>query len=375
MDELKIIKIEKKHMNKSELQKQTTEKTQEQLVAQDISEITERLAKFGPKIKGKTFIISGGAGFLGSWFCETALNMGAKVTCIDNLVASTKQNIDNFSENPNFTFIRKDIARAKLPKGADYVIHMASIASPPLYQARPLDTLNAAVFGSVNLLEYSKRNKVSGYLLTSTSEVYGNPPDDKIPTVEIYPGSVHSYGARSMYDESKRVEEAYCYAYRNEVPIRIARIFNTYGPKIDAKHPSQYGRALIKFVNQAVDNQPITVYNDGNVTRSFCYINDQIVGLYQLLLTDHVDGEVINIGSDNEMTIKKLTEKIKMISGSKSEIVLNSPPEYNLEHDPKRRKPDITKARNLLAFNPKISLDEGLKKTIDWTKAGRKTKT
>lgn len=358
-------------MIKKELADQPQEETQEQIISQDIAEIKGRLAEFGPKIVGKTFVVSGGVGFLGSWFCETALSFGSRVICVDNLIASTEQNISELGKNPNFTFLKTDIAKADIPEGADYVVHMASVASPPLYQAKPLDTLNSAVFGSVNLLEYSKRNKVSGYLLTSTSEVYGNPPDDKIPTVEIYPGSVHSYGARSMYDESKRVEEAYCYAYRKDVPIRIARIFNTFGPRIDAKHPSQYGRALIKFVNQAVNKQPITVYGDGNATRSFCYINDQIVGLYKLLLTDSIDGEVVNIGNDKEISIRELAEKIKMISDSSSEVVFNSPPDYNLEHDPKRRRPDLTKARTLLAFNPTVSLEDGLRRTIDWTRAGQ----
>ena len=272
---------------------------QSAIVAQDASAIKDRLQQFAPDIVGKTFVISGGAGFLGSWFCDVAITLGAKVICIDNLIASTKENIAHLMANPNFTFIEKDIAKVRVPDGADYVVHMASIASPPLYQMKPVETLNSAVLGSINLLDYAKRNRVAGYLLTSTSEVYGNPPAEQIPTPETYSGDVHSYGPRSMYDESKRVEEAYCFAYRDHVPVRIARIFNTYGPRIDAHNPSQYGRVLIKFIHQALSSEPITVYDDGSRTRSFCYVVDQIVGLYRLLLTSGIDGEVVNIGNDH----------------------------------------------------------------------------
>ena len=342
--------------------------TCEQIVEQDVVRILQQIANFKAKIEGKTFIVSGGAGFLGSWFSEVALKFGASVICIDNLIVSTKENIAKLEKLSRFTFIHGAIEAVSLPTGADYVVHMASIASPPLYQKHPIETLNAAVLGSVKLLEYSRQNAVKAYLLTSTSEVYGNPPDEYIPTAEEYPGNVHSYGPRSMYDESKRVEEAYCFAYQREVPLRIARIFNTYGPKVDAKNPSLYGRALIKFVNQAIHNQAITVYDEGSATRSFCYITDQIVGLYKLLFTEQIDGEVVNIGNDKEVSIRELATKIQAISGTSSEIVLNSPPEYDLEHDPRRRRPDMSKARSLLGFHPSVSLDEGLRRTIEWTR-------
>lgn len=357
-------------MSKEQLSELNVDSTQERMITADVLEISDSLTEFRYKMMGKTLVVSGGAGFLGSWFCEVGLELGAKIICIDNLVASTEQNIINLESKPNFRFINDDIAKVKIPNGADYVVHMASIASPPLYQARPIDTLNAAILGSINLLEYSKENNILGYILASTSEVYGNPPYNKIPTKESYLGNVNSYGARSMYDESKRVEEAYCYAYRNYVPIRIARIFNTFGPRIDVQHPLRYGRALIKFINQALNEQPITVCGDGSITRSFCYVSDQIVGLYKLLLTDNIDGEVVNIGNDKEVSIKKLAEKIKKISHSNSEIKYNSQPKYDMENDPRRRKPDISKARKLLDFNPEISLEDGLRRTIEWTRAG-----
>jgi UDP-glucuronate decarboxylase len=341
----------------------------EQIVEQDILEIRKQLRELKEKIEGKTFVVSGGAGFLGSWFCEVALSFEAHVICVDNLIASTNENIAKLRRSPNFTFINSAIESANIPDGADYVVHMASIASPPLYQRSPIETLNSGVLGTIKLLEYSRINKVCTYLLTSTSEVYGDPPDDQVPTDETYPGIVYSYGPRSMYDESKRVAEAYCYAYKDLVQFRIARIFNTYGPKIDTKSPSQYGRALIKFVNQAINNDPITVYDEGQATRSFCYVTDQIVGLYKLLLTDHLDGEVVNIGNDEEISILDLAREIKQVSQSSSDIVLNTEPTYNLEYDPKRRCPNLEKARSLLGFIPNIPLDEGLRRTIEWTRA------
>lgn len=340
-----------------------------QIVKRDVDAIVARLAEFEGKVKSKTFVVSGGAGFIGSWFCEVAIALGANVICVDNLIASTEENITELEKSSKFTFIKSKVENADIPSGADYVVHMASIASPPLYQRNPIETLNSGVLGTIKLLDYAKANNVLSFLLTSTSEVYGNPPSDKIPTDETYPGFVYSYGSRSMYDESKRVAEAYCYAYRNFVPFRIVRIFNTYGPKIDAGSPSQYGRALIKFVKQAINNDPITAYGNGDTTRSFCYISDQIVGLYKLLLTDNIDGEVVNIGNDKEISILSLAEKIKLVSRSNSSIVLNAEPSYNLANDPKRRCPNIEKAGALLGFTPDVSLEEGLRKTIEWTKA------
>ena len=178
-----------------------------------------------------------------------------------------------------------------------------------------------------------------------------------------------------MYDESKRAAEAYCWAYRadatksgGDLPIRIARIFNTYGPRIDVDNTSQYGRALIKFVAQAIREEPITVYGDGKQTRSFCYVTDQITGLFKLLLTDGVNGEVVNIGNDIETSIGDLAEKIKNISNSKSPIVYNAPPNYNIEDDPQRRCPDITKAKDILNYSPTTTLEDGLRRTISWTR-------
>ncbi len=338
------------------------------IIQRDIGEIKLELGCFNDKFEDKTFLITGGAGFLGSWFSEVALAFKAKVICVDNFIASTEENISALRRKKDFTFLNADIAEVNLPEGIDYIVHMASIASPPLYQVYPIETLNSATLGSIRVLEYARKNDVKIFLLTSTSEVYGDPPSSMVPTDEDFAGSVHSYGPRSMYDEAKRVEEAYCYAYRQQykTPVRIVRIFNMFGPKIDAKHPSQYGRALIKFIYQALNNQPITVYGDGYSTRSFCYVKDGIVGLYKLLFTDGMDGEVINIGNDKEITILELAQKIKEVAESESEILTGCQPAYNLAHDPRRRCPNITKARQLLGFNPTVTLEEGLERLISW---------
>jgi len=215
------------------------------------------------------------------------------------------------------------------------------------------------------------KRKVKGFLFTSTSEVYGNPPDKMIPTPETYSGNVNTTGTRAMYDEGKRVAETYCYYYWKKygVPVRIARIFNTYGPRLDSGLSASYGRALIRFIKQAEANEPITVFGDGKQTRSFCYITDQITGLFKLLFTKGLDGEIVNIGNDEEISILELTKKIVKITNSDSSIMLYSEPKnYNIKEDPKRRCPDLTKARKLLNYEPKIPIDAGLRKTIDKVK-------
>jgi nucleoside-diphosphate-sugar epimerase len=232
----------------------------------------------------------------------------------------------------------------------------------------PIETLDCNILGVRKLLELAKEQGVKGFLQMSTSEIYGNPPDGHVPTPETFHGHVNSFGVRSMYDEGKRAAEAYCYSYFKEhkVPVRIARTFNTYGPRLDSKETSQYGRALVKFIRQALDGAPITVYGDGAQTRSFCYISDQIEGLFRLLLTSGIDGEAVNIGNPKERSIIELAELVANLTGSNSMIQKNANPNYDLKDDPRRRCPDITKARNLLGWEPKIPLEEGLKPTIDW---------
>ncbi len=343
------------------------------IISEDLTLICKNLEYLKKKIEGRTLLITGGAGFLGSWFCDVALELGAEVICVDNMITGANGNIAHLAGNKKFTLAQKSILDFETGKKVDFIVHMASIASPGLYQKHPIETMDSNLLGIRKMLDLAKKNNAQGVLFTSTSEVYGNPPDGKIPTSEDYYGYVNSYGPRSMYDEAKRAAEAYCYSYFKEfgIHVRIARIFNTYGPRLDVKSTSQYGRALVKFVVQALAGESISIYGDGAQTRSFCYITDQMTGLFKLLLTDNIDGEVVNIGNSKETTINELINKTIKLTGSKSKLVYNSPPNYDIRDDPRRRCPNITKAKKLLNYEPKVGLDEGLKRTIAWFKEGK----
>lgn len=312
-------------------------------------------------------LVSGGAGFLGSWFCDILNSRGANIICVDNLISGSKKNIEHLESKKNFKFIKDDITNLVLLNEIDYIVHMASIASPLLYLEHPIKTLDANVFATRYMLEIAKEKKVKGFLFTSTSEIYGNPPNKMIPTPETYSGMVNTTSTRAMYDEGKRVAETYCHYYwkKHGVPVRIARIFNTYGPRMDTNLTPSYGRALVNFIKQAKANKPITVFGDGKQTRSFCYVTDTIKGLSELLFTGGLGGEIVNIGNDEEISILNLAKKITEITNSKSSIMLYSEPKnYNMKDDPKRRCPDLAKARKLLNYKPEVSLDDGLRRMI-----------
>jgi nucleoside-diphosphate-sugar epimerase len=333
------------------------------MIEEDLQIILSGLKQFSSKISGKTFLVTGGSGFLGSWICETLAGMKAKIICVDNLSSGLKENIEKLVEDKKIIFIEVDASSFDTNDHIDYIIHMASIASPLCYQKYPIETLDANTLGTKRMLDIARKNNAT-MLYTSTSEVYGE--TEKIPTPENYYGYVNSYGPRSVYDEGKRVAEAYCYAYWKTfgTKVRIARIFNTYGPRLDAKQTSQYGRAVIKFIEQALSNKPVTIYGNGEQTRSFCYINDLIKGLIKMLLTSGLDGEVVNLGNDEEVTILELANKIISLTNSKSKIKFEALP----KDDPKRRCPDLSKARKILDYETKVPLDIGLKKTIEWFK-------
>jgi UDP-glucuronate decarboxylase len=345
-----------------------TPESANEIVEQDILTIINETKDLGKKLLNKHLFISGGAGFLGSYFCEVALRFGAQVTCVDNLATSTKNNLDSIINHPRFQFIEKDITKVKIPPKMNYLVHMAAIPSPPQYQKYPIESLNSCIIGSLKLLDYAKEHQLEAYLLTSTSEVYGDPPKCEIPTTEDYAGLVNSFGPRSMYDEAKRAEEAYAYAYWKtyKVPVRIARIFNTYGPRIDITQGSGYGRAVTKFITQALKQEPLTIYGNGQMTRSFCYVTDQIIGLMRLMLKDNIDGEVVNLGNTQEINIEDLVTMVKSLSQSTSPIKHQTQPDYDLKDDPQRRCPNMAKAKTIINFEPKVSLAEGLKRTIDW---------
>jgi len=302
----------------------------------------------------KTILVTGGCGFIGSHLCERLLNDGNYVICIDNLFSGDLDNIKNIRNHDNFEFIRHDVTE-KLLLEVDEIYHLACPASPKDYQFNAIKTIKTNVIGTLNMLGLAKRTNAK-ILFTSTSEVYGDPLIS--PQYEEYFGNVNPIGIRSCYDEGKRVAESLMMEYnRNcDVDTRIARIFNTYGPRLREGD----GRVVSNFIVQAINNKDITIYGDGYQTRSFCYIDDQINGLIKLMESDYT--LPINIGNPIEITIKELAETIITISDSKSDIKYFDLP----QDDPKRRKPDITKANEILNWEPMIDLNSGLYRTIKY---------
>jgi dTDP-glucose 4,6-dehydratase len=302
-------------------------------------------------------LITGGAGFLGSHLCEFLLAKGHEVICMDNLSTGTIDNIEHLHQE-QFTFIKQDVTEYLYIKGQiDYILHFASPASPVDYQRMPIQTLKVGSLGTHKALGLAKEKKAV-FLLASTSEVYGDPLVH--PQKEDYWGNVNPIGPRGVYDEAKRFAEAMTMAYHryHGVSTRIARIFNTYGPRMRLHD----GRVVPQFIYQVLTNKPLTVYGSGRQTRSFCFISDLIQGIYNLLVSNVSDP--VNIGNPNEMTILELAELLLKITGNKSEIRYETLP----QDDPQTRQPDITKARTLLHWEPKIPLEEGLKTTMDWFK-------
>ena len=294
---------------------------------------------------------------MGSHLCEYLLQKGHYVIAMDNLLTGTVANIEHL-QGENFKFIKHDVTEYIYVAGEiDYILHFASPASPLDYQQYPIQTLKVGALGTHKALGLALEKKAT-FLLASTSEVYGDPLVH--PQREDYWGNVNPIGPRGVYDEAKRFAEALTMAYHriHGVNTKIARIFNTYGPRMRAHD----GRAIPTFIPQALKNEPITVFGDGSQTRSFCYVSDTVEGIYKLLLSDC--NEPVNIGNPQEMTILELAKKIIEITGSKSPIVYKSLP----VDDPKVRQPDITKAKTLLGWEPKVSLEEGLRKTIEWFK-------
>ncbi|MGA2911187.1 MAG: UDP-glucuronic acid decarboxylase family protein [Candidatus Levyibacteriota bacterium] len=312
----------------------------------------------------QTVLVAGGAGFIGSHLCKSLLAKNYKVICIDNLVTGDKSNIAPLLNNENFSFLEKDITKPLENVQADFIFHLASPASPnkkspKSYINLPLETLLANSLGTYYLLELAKKVGAK-FLYASTSEVYGDPKVS--PQTEDYFGNVNPNGVRSVYDESKRFGEAITMSYVRSANLdaRIIRIFNTYGPSMQKDD----GRVISNFAVQALANQPLTVYGDGKQTRSICFVDDMVLGIEQALFTQNTKGEVINLGNPNEKTILELAEIIKRIAKSSSQVSFEPLP----EDDPKIRKPDISKAKKLLDWEPKVNIEEGLTKTIQYFK-------
>jgi len=302
------------------------------------------------------YLITGGAGFIGSHLCESFLNQGHEVLCMDNYSTGAKHNIAPFLKNPRFRFIDHNVSRyIEVPEPLDYVLHFASPASPVDYLELPIPTLKVGALGTHNTLGLAK-SKNAVYLLASTSEVYGDPLVR--PQNEEYWGNVNPIGPRGVYDEAKRFAEAMTMAYHryHGLNSRIVRVFNTYGPRMRLRD----GRVVPNFIMQALKGEPLTVYGEGQQTRSFQYVDDLIAGLNLLLKADH--HLPVNIGNPHEMTVLEFAKKIIELTGSKSTIAYKPLP----EDDPQVRQPDITKAKTILGWEPKVSLEEGLLKTIDY---------
>ncbi len=303
-------------------------------------------------------VITGGAGFIGSHLCEYLLDKGHEVVCLDNLVSGRDKNLNNFFYHENFQFYEHDVTDfIHIDGDVDWVLHLASLASPIFYQEYPIKTLKSGALGTHKTLGLAKA-KDAKYLFTSTSEVYGDPEEH--PQTEDYWGNVNPIGFRSCYDESKRYGEAICMAYhrKHDIDIRLARIFNTYGTRMR----DDDGRVIPTFITQALNDDDLTVHGDGSQTRSFCYIDDLIEGIWKLMKSDL--NTPVNLGNPHEISILELAERTIELTDTDSDLTFEEQP----KDDPERRKPDITKAKEKLDWEPEIGLEEGLKKTIEYFK-------
>jgi UDP-glucuronate decarboxylase len=329
----------------------------DEIIREDIEKIESRVK--GEFFEEKDVLVTGGAGFIGSWLCDVLLHLGANVTGLDDFSTGRLKNIDHLRTNAKFKLIKSDVCKFKSKEKFDIILHMAGHASPDEYQAHPIETLQTSAVGTKNMAELSLKNDAT-LLFASTSEVYGDA--EVIPTPESYWGRVNPIGPRSCYDEGKRFAEALLMAYSKHqcLDVRVPRIFNSYGPRL--REDGLYGRAMSRFVLQALTNQPITVYGNGTQTRSFCYVTDTIAALILLTTDAKAKGEVVNVGNDQEITILELAKEIKRLTKSKSEIEFHPSP----NDDPKRRRPDTTRLQKLTGWRPEIALEKGLERTATW---------
>lgn len=304
-------------------------------------------------------LVTGGAGFLGSHLCDRLIKQGFDVLCVDNFFTGTKDNIRQLFGNPFFELLRHDITFPLFVE-IDRIFNLACPASPIHYQHDPVQTTKVNVHGSINMLGLAKRTKAQIFQ-ASTSEVYGDPSVH--PQSEDYWGNVNPIGIRSCYDEGKRCAETLFFDYHRQyaMPIKVVRIFNTYGPRM---HPND-GRVVSNFIVQALKGEPITIYGEGEQTRSFCYVDDMIEGFVRMMESPSEITGPINLGNPNEMSIRVLAETILQLTGSKSKLIKKPLP----SDDPTRRKPDITKAQEILKWEPRVALEDGLKETIKYFKA------
>lgn len=305
-------------------------------------------------------LVTGGAGFIGSHLCDRLLAEGHEVIAMDNLITGSITNIEHLAGRDHFLLIKHDVTNYIYIDGAlDAILHLASLPSPVDYLQEPIKTLKVGALGTHKTLGLA-RAKSARYLLASTSEVYGDP--QMHPQPESYWGHVNPVGPRGVYDESKRFAEAMVMAYHRHhaIETRIARIFNTYGPRMRLDD----GRVVPNFIGQALRGEPLTVYGEGSQTRAFCYVDDMVEGLFRLLMSDEVDP--VNLGNPQEMTILQFAHEVLEVTGSNSEISFVYPQDERIKDDPHVRRPDISKARRVLGWEPKVPLQEGLQRTVDY---------
>lgn len=310
----------------------------------------------------ETILVTGGAGFIGSHLCESLLSDGYKVVCLDNLITGKRKNIEGLENNENFKFVEADVTK---PFNFDllhfnYIFHLASPASPVDFSKIPEEILLVNSIGTLNVLNLAKDNKAKA-LIASTSEAYGDPLVH--PQTELYKGNVNTFGPRSCYDESKRFAESasYVFLHKYDLDVRVIRIFNTYGPRMQKDD----GRVVSNFINWAIASNSLKIDGDGSQTRSFCYVSDLVEGIKKAMFSQNTKGEIFNLGNSEEYNMNDFAKKIIELTNSKSEIV-NS--ESFRPDDPMQRCPDISKAKSVLGWEPKVSVEEGLHKTIDYYK-------
>ena len=307
-------------------------------------------------MSGRRHVVAGGAGFLGSHLVDHVLAKGDEVVVLDNLITGDTVNLREARQSPRFAFQRADVSQPITVEGpVHYVWNLASPASPPDYMKHPVETMMVGSMGTKNLLDLA-RAKGARFFMASTSEVYGDP--EVTPQPETYWGRVNPIGPRSVYDEAKRFSEALTMAYHRAYGLetRIVRIFNTYGPRMRLDD----GRVVPNFIGQALRGEPLTIYGDGSQTRSFCYVEDEVEGLWRLMMSDHP--EPVNVGNPDERTILDFARALERVMGRKLDITFKPLP----QDDPRQRRPDIAKARALLGWEPRVSLDEGLRRTVEW---------
>jgi len=334
------------------------------VVEEDIGFLVKRLNEEGIRFEDQTILVTGGAGFLGSWICDVLVRLGSRVICLDNFSSGRRDNVEHLGSLESFRLVEHDISQPIFfDEPIDLILHLASRASPLEFSRFPIQILKANTLGTWVALGIAKKHEAR-LVYASSSEVYGDPDPRHIPTPETYYGNVNPVGVRSCYDEAKRAAEAFVMAYniQHGVDVRIVRIHNTYGPRMRAG--DVYGRVVTRFIDQALRGVPLTVFGDGRQTRSFTYVTDMVRGILKASYFSDLSGEVFNLGSGKEMEIIGLAKTVLELTVSDSEIEFHPlPPD-----DPKRRCPDTSKAERLLKWKAETTLREGLNKTISWLK-------